>query len=301
MRYLNFKPHIAFILSLAILSGCASTATKSFKAAEKLELEGKFEEAMYSYAESFKSDPTFNEPRIRFLKNRQKAADQRFKQGMAFVEKGNHIEALPEFQAAVGIDPTQDRFRQQIEISTRYKDAQLAFQEGRDFEKGNKLKDAHRQYIRAAELFPKNSEYSAALERITLLRKSKLEGYELRLKSSKPITLKFKEAKIKDVFNILTQLSGINFVFDDGIKDTPVSIYLDNASFQQALDLLSTMNKLSTKNLNETTVLVYLNSPEKSKQYEDMVLRTFHLNYMDAKKAINLIRTMIQVRKAYVN
>ncbi len=301
MRYLNFKPHIAFILSLAILSGCASTATKSFKAAERLELEGKFEEAMYSYAESFKSDPTFNEPRIRFLKNRQKAADQRFKQGMAFVEKGNHIEALPEFQAAVGIDPTQDRFRQQIEISTRYKDAQLAFQEGRDFEKGNKLKDAHRQYIRAAELFPKNSEYSAALERITLLRKSKLEGYELRLKSSKPITLKFKEAKIKDVFYILTQLSGINFVFDDGIKDTPVSIYLDNASFQQALDLLSTMNKLSTKNLNETTVLVYLNSPEKSKQYEDMVLRTFHLNYMDAKKAINLIRTMIQVRKAYVN
>lgn len=301
MRYLNLTSHLAFLLVPALLSACASPAARSFKSAEKLEAEGKFEEAMYGYAESFKSDPTVNEPRIRFLKTRQKAAEQRFKQGLSLVEKGNHIDALPEFQAAQGIDPTQGRFMQQIEISTRFKDAQLAFQEGRDFEKGNKLKDAHRQYIKAAELFPGNAEYQAALERITQLRKSKLDGYELRLKSAKPITLKFKEARVKDVFNILTQLSGINFVFDEGIKDSPVSIYLENATFQQALDLLSAMNKLSTKNLNESTVLVYLNSPEKSKQYEDMVLRTFHLNYMDAKKAINLIRTMVQVRKAYVN
>lgn len=301
MRYLKPTSHIALIIALAFLSACASTATKSFKAAEKLEMEGKYEDAMYSYAESFKNDPTINESRVRFLKTRQKAADQHFKQGMDLVAKGNHIDALPEFQAAQGIDATQGRFSQQIEISSRHKDAQLAFQEGREFEKGNKLKDAHRQYIRAAELFPKNSEYQAALERITQQRKSKLDGYELRLKSGKPITLKFKDAKMKDVFNILTQLSGINFVFDEGIKDSPVSIFLENASFQQALDLLTNMNKLSTKNLNETTVLVYMNSPDKSKQYEDMVLRTFHLNYMDAKKAINLIRTMIQVRKAYVN
>ncbi|MGB9081608.1 MAG: cohesin domain-containing protein [Desulfuromonadaceae bacterium] len=301
MRYLNLTLHIFIVLALGLIQGCASTASRTFKTAERLEAEGKYEEAMYSYAESFKSDPTVNEPRIRFLKTRQKAADQHFKQGMALAEKGSHAEALPEFQAAQGIDPTQGRFMQQIEISTRYKDAQLAFQEGRDFEKGNKLKDAHRQYIKAAELFPKNTEYQTSLDRITQLRKSKLEGYELRLKSPKPITLKFKDAKMKDVFNILTQLSGINFVFDEGIKDSPVSIYLESASFQQALDLLTNMNKLSTKNLNETTVLVYQNTPDKSKQYEDMVLRTFHLNYMDAKKAINLIRTMIQVRKAYVN
>lgn len=301
MRYLKLTSHISLFLICGLLSACASPAARSFKAAEKLESEGKYEEAMYSYADSFKSDPTVNEPRIRFFRTRQMAADLHFKKGTELVAKGNHIDALSEFQAAQGIDPTQGRFAQQIELSTRYRDAQVAYQEGRDFEKGNKLKDALRQYIRAAELFPNNTEYQAALERITKLRKSKLDGYELRLKSNKPITLKFKEAKMKDVFNILTQLSGINFVFDEGIKDSPVTILLENASFQQALDLLTNMNKLSTKNLNETTVLVYTNSPEKSKQYDDMVLRTFHLNYMDAKKAINLIRTMVQVRKAYVN
>ncbi|MHB8057676.1 MAG: cohesin domain-containing protein [Desulfuromonadaceae bacterium] len=301
MRYLNMIPHIAILLVPVLLSACASTATRSFKTAEKLEAEGKHEEAMYSYAESFKSDPTVNRARIRFLNSRQKAADQHFQRGMSLVEKGNHADALEEFKAAQGIDPTQERFMQRIEISTRYKNAGMAFQEGQDFEKANKLKDAHRQYIKAAELFPENIEYKAAVDRIIQLRKSTLDGYELRLKSSKPITLKFKEARMKDVFTILTQLSGINFVFDEGVKDAPVSIFLENASFQQILDLITNMNKLGTKNLNETTVLVYLNTPEKSKQYDDMVLRTFHLNYMDAKKAINLIRMMIQVRKVYVN
>lgn len=301
MRYLNLTPYVALLLALSLLSACASTASRSFKAAQKLEAEGKYEEAMYSYAESFKSDPSINISRIRFFETRQKAADQHFKQGMALAGKGNYADALTEFQAAQGIDPTQERFVQQIEISTRYKNAMMAFQEGQDFEKANKLKDAYRQYIKAAELFPKNTEYRSAVDRVAQLRKSRLEGYELRLKSSKPITLKFKEARMKDVFTILTQLSGINFVFDEGVKDSPVSIFLENASFQQILDLLTSMNKLGTKNLNETTVLVYLNTPEKSKQYDDMVLRTFHLNYMDAKKAINLIRTMIQVRKIYVN
>ncbi|HEY5522085.1 MAG TPA: hypothetical protein VIK21_02765, partial [Desulfuromonadaceae bacterium] len=126
MRYLNLSSHIALLLALSLLSACATTATRTFRVAEKLESDGKYEEAMYSYAESFKSDPTANESRVRFLNARQKAADQHFKQGMAFVAAGNHVDALPEFQAAQGIDPTQGRFKQQIEISTRYKDAQLA-------------------------------------------------------------------------------------------------------------------------------------------------------------------------------
>ncbi|HBA70952.1 MAG: type II secretion system protein [Geobacteraceae bacterium GWC2_55_20] len=300
MRYLNLTISILLLAAISLLSGC-SAGTKAFSKGQDFETQGKFEEAMYSYAEAFRNDPTMNEYRLRFLKVREKAADQRFKQGVAFAEKGNYIDALTEYQAAQGLDPSQGRFKQKIDSTTLLKDAQVAFLEGRDFEKTNKLKDAYRLYSRALELSPKNSEYQEALSRVTGMRKSKLEGKELSLKSSKPITLKFKDAKMKDVFNILTQLSGINFIFDEGVKDTPVSIYLENASFQQAFDLLTNMNKLDRKILNETTVLVYPRTPDKIKQYEDMVLRTFHLNYMDAKKAINLIRTMIQVKKAYVN
>ena len=300
MRYLNRTIVLCLLIAIPLLPGC-SAGTRAFSKGEDFEAEGKYEEAMYSYAEAFRNDPVSNEYRLRFLNVREKAAGQRYKQGLELAEKGNYIGALPEYQAAAGLDPSQQRFKQQVEITARLKDAQLAYQEGHDFEKANKLKDAHRLYIRAVDLAPENSQYREAEARVSGLRKSRLEGFELQLKSTKPITLKFKDAKMKDVFTILTQLSGINFIFDEGVKDAPVSIYLENATFQQAFDLLVNMNKLGTKILNESTVLVFANSPDKSKQYDDMVLRTFHLNYMDAKKAINLIRTMIQVRKVYVN
>ena len=156
--------------------------------------------------------------------------------------------------------------------------------------------------IRSALNFnPNNREAAEAVERLLKTRKVRSEGFELNLKSTKPITLKFKDAKIKDVFNIITQLSGINFVFDEGVKDANVTVYLENATFQQALDIICGMHKLNKKVLNESTVIVYPKSPEKAKQYEDLYVQTFFLNKLDAKKAVNLIRTMLQVKKIYVN
>lgn len=300
MRYLNHLIIFALLAAIVPLSGCSSSR-RAFSKGEDFEAKGRYEEAMYSYADAFREDPETGEYRVRFLKTRDLAANQHFRNGSELFGHGDYVAALAEFQSAYGLDPTQGRFKQRIDETSRLKDAQLAYREGIDFEKGNKLKDANRAFLRALELEPANREYQAALARITGMSKSKLEGKELSLKSTKPITLKFKDAKLKDVFNIVTQLSGINFVFDETVKDVPVTIYLENATFQQVLDLLTNMFKLGRKVLNESTVIVFSKTPDKTKQYEDMVLRTFHLNYMEAKKAVNLIRTMIQVRKVYVN
>ena len=300
MRYLTHFIIFSLFLSLLALSGCTA-GKRAYSIGEQFEADGNYEDAMYSYAEAFRKEPETGEYRARFFKARSRASEKRFKMGMDQLERGDYVGALAEYQTAYGLDPTQDKYKQQMDVTTRLKDAQLAYNEGREFEKANKLKDANRTYLVAIELNPDNKEYKAALARVTGQRKSKLEGFELSLKSSKPITLKFKDARIKDVFTIITQLTGINFVFDEGVKDQTVSIYLENATFQQAMDLLTNMNKLHTKILNESTVLVYPKTPEKSKQYEDLTLRTFHLSYMDAKKAVNLIRTMLQVKKIYVN
>ena len=79
------------------------------------------------------------------------------------------------------------------------------------------------------------------------------------------------------------------------------SIYLENATFQQAMDMITELNKLGKKVLNESTIIIFPKMPEKNKQYEELFLQTFYLNKMDAKKAINLIRTMMQMKKIYVN
>jgi general secretion pathway protein D len=300
MRYLIHLTIPCLLCVIAMLSGCTG-GRQAFSSGEKFETAGNYEEAMYSYAEAFRKEPDVGEYRVRFLNAREKAADKHYRKGLEFNNKGNYVAALEEFQSAYGLDPAQGIYKQQVDTTSRLKDAQLAFQEGLDFEKANKLKDANRGFIQAVTLNPDNKEYQAALRRISGMRKNKLEGFELNLKSAKPITLKFKEAKIKDVFSILTRLSGINFVFDEGVKDQNVTIYMENGTFQQAMELLTNMFKLGRKVLNESTVIIYPKVPEKIKQYEDMEVRTFHLNYLEAKKAINLIRGMIQVRKIQVN
>ena len=288
------------LLLAMLVSGCSS-GHSAFKKAEDFEAQGRFEEAMYSYAEAYRNSPDAGEYRSRFFKAREKAAEERYHRGQRLYDQGSYADALIEFRAGQGIDPTQGRFDQLVDTCKRLKDAQQAYQEGLDFEKNSKLRDANRLFARAVELNPDNKDYQYAQARVLGLRKNKLEGYELSLKSAKPITIKFKDAKIKDVFNIVTQLSGINFIFDEGVKDQPVTIYLENATFQQTLDLLTNMFKLGRKVANESTVIIYPKTPDKAKQYEDMTVRTFNLTHIEAKKAINLIRTLLQVRKIYAN
>ncbi|MEN8687284.1 MAG: cohesin domain-containing protein, partial [Desulfuromonadales bacterium] len=128
-----------------------------------------------------------------------------------------------------------------------------------------------------------------------------MDGIELDVASDEPITLSFKDAQIKEVFGILSELSGINFIFDEGIRSQSITVLLEKASFAQAMELIMQMNGLSKKVLNSKTIIIYPESREKAKQYEDQLIQTFYLSHIDAKKAVNLLRTMLQLRKIYVH
>jgi len=221
----------------------------------------------------------------------------REKSGDTNMAAGRYAEAVTDFQAAGGLNPGEARYSQKAAEATRQRDALLLWQEGQNLEKTHKLREAAFAYQRAVELVPGNKEYVAAVTRLDSMKKSRLDSYKLQLKSSQPITLQFNETRVKDIFNVVSQLSGITFVFDNDVKDQSLSISLTNANFYQALDLLTSMSKLGRKVLNESTILLYTRTPDKIKQYEDMVVRIYNLNYLDAKKAIAFIKGLLQIRK----
>ena len=291
---------IALLAVIAALTACATGRT-AFDKAQQLERSGKYDEAVLKYAEAVTGNPEMSEYRLSFLKVSEIAAKQHLKAGDELFAARRYDEAYLEYQAAMVMDPSQDRAKQQGELLLKHKNSKLLYSEAAAFEKDNKPKEAVRIYQMSLNLNPANKESAEALERLLKTRKARTDGFELNLKSTKPITLKFKDAKIKDVFNIITQLAGINFVFDEGMKDANVTVFLENATFQQALDIICGMHKLNRKVLNENTIIIYPKSPDKIKQYEELYVQTFFLNKLDAKKAVNLIRTMLQVKKIYVN
>lgn len=285
---------------LLIVSGCAVGRT-AYDKGEKLEKAGSLDEAVVKYAQAAAANPGIQEYRLRFLKASEDAARMHFDKGEAYFAKGDFSNAYREYQVANALDPSLERARQQMSLAQKKRDAAQFFNEGKEQEKKRRLKEAFRSYRQAQQLDPARKDIRDAVQALLKRRRPKLDGFELNLKSTKPITLKFRDTRVKDVFSIVTQLSGINFIFDDGVKDQNITIFLENATFQQAMEVITSLTKLGRKVLNESTILIYPKTPEKVKQYEEMVVRTFFLNSMDAKKAVNLLRTMLQVKKIYVN
>jgi general secretion pathway protein D len=288
------------VLLPLLLFGCSAGRT-GFGKAEQLERDGNLDAALVKYSEVAAANPNVGEYRVRLLSVTEAAAKAHFKKGNAFFAQKSYDDALREYQTAYGLDPTNVQAKLQADLVLKLRNAQTYAQEGAEFEKNRKPREAMVAYQHALEFEPTNKQTRDALNRLIAGKRQKLDGYELNLKSTKPITLKFKDAKLKEVFNILSQLSGINFVFDEAVKDVNISLFLENGTFQQAMEIITGTQKLGKKVLNESTILLYPKTPDKIKQYEELFLQTFYLNKLDAKKAVNLVRTMLQVKKIYVN
>jgi general secretion pathway protein D len=294
------KKLTVLFVSAAVLGGCAPGRT-AFDKGQKFELSGNLDQAVLKYAEASAANPEINEYRLRFLKASAEAGRLHLIKGDDYAKADKLKDAQREYQTAYVLDPSLERAKQRADEIEKVINIRLFVKEGEELEKDHKIREALHAYQKAFNLDSDNEVAKAGIERLKKTVKSKAEGFELNLKSTKPITLKFKNAKLKDVFGIITKLSGINFIFDDAVKDSNFSIYLENGTFYQALDVITELNKLDTKILNSSNVIVYPRTPDKKKQYQELYLKTFYLNKLDAKKAINLLRTMLQIKKIYVN
>ncbi len=125
---------------------------------------------------------------------------------------------------------------------------------------------------------------------------------ELKSPFSKPITLEFRDASLKSVFEVISRTSGINFVFDRDVRaDTKINIFVRNTSLDDVVKLILVTNQLERKMLNENSVLIYPNTPAKQKEYKELVMRSFYLANADVKQALNMVKGMVKTQDVFVD
>lgn len=296
----RIKRNKIFLLFFSILFFTAC-ATSSYKVAEKLMEEGKYDEAIAHYQKALSESPKNFEYKIKLLRAKEASAQAHFKKGLKFMEENNFSEAEREFQMTLVLDPNYKNALNYLQEVKRKKDALESLNKAKEFYTLNKFKEAYESAKKAYALDPNSKEAKDLLDNLSAQdQKSRFE-YELSFDSSKPVTLKFKDANIKDVFEVLSKLSGINFVFDEAVRDTKVTIFIEDATFVQALELLLFSNKLAVKIVNPKNVIVYPDNKQKRKEYDEYYIRTFFLKYSDAKKMINTLRSLIEARQIFVN
>jgi len=122
---------------------------------------------------------------------------------------------------------------------------------------------------------------------------------ELRLGAAyrQPISLEFRDATVKQVFDALSRTSGLNFVFDKDVKtDQKTALSLRNSTVEAALQMLLLSNQLEMQVMDAGTVMVFPNTAAKLREYQQLVMKTFVLSSANAKAVVELLKTMVKSR-----
>src|SRR5882672_2136023 len=125
---------------------------------------------------------------------------------------------------------------------------------------------------------------------------------KVHARDNRPVTLQFRDANTKMVFEVLSRQSGINFVFDKDVKsDGKTTIYVQQVPVEQAIELVLGQNQLSRQVLSENMVLIYPNTAQKQKDYQDQIVKAVYLTNADPKQAQSLLKTMLNVKTTFID
>ena len=289
---------LGLILVLLATTGCAAL---TFRKAEREAHQGNWEAAIPQYREAYRADPGNVEYRSRLLQAEEIAGNFFLDRGETLLRGRKLDEALAELQKGLVLSPGNARIEQAIMKAVTMKDADANFREAEAMEKAGKLRDAQVKLAVALEKDPSHPGARSLMNRIEqALAASAREGAD-PLASVKPVTLNFRGADVKTVFEFLGKAAGINVLFDEGVKKQPVTIFLKDIPFSQALRLLLSTNKLFYKKVAANTIIVVSETPQKRAQYEEHMVRAFFLSHARAKDVQNVLKTILDLKKVTID
>ncbi len=244
-----------------------------------------------------------DDPEIKLMlaRSRWEASMFHMSKGEVLLNKNRFNEAIKELQTSITFNPANQKAGKLIETARKKREAIFYLNQGQDLIKLQKYHQALEVFQKAVKLDPNNKKAREALELFEKKKDKRPPKFVLKSKSESPISLKFKNSPVFNVFEVLSKLSGINFIFDKDVKESSVTLFMTDVSFDRFIEVLLRTNDLAAKVIDEKTIIVYPNTPAKAKIYEDLQIRTFHLAHMDAKKAAGLISKILKARNIVAN
>jgi len=289
-----------FILSFLFLAGCFGM--REVRLGDQYMDEQNWDGAVFAYQEAIKKDPTNLDVRNKLDQAKTKAAAIHLLKGRQLLKEEKLPQAMEELKHALILDPTNPENQTALNQALRRQQARDHVAYALRLINNGKFSDASDELAKALAIVPGSPPAQEAMAMLSEKRRTtKNEDDELALKSTQPITLKFQNAKLKDVFELLSKTTGINILFDKDVRDDFVSIFIKDASFKEVLNLILATNNLFMKKISDDTILIVPKLAQKLNQYQDLMIQTFYLSNIKAKDMINLLRTMLETKRIFVN
>lgn len=126
----------------------------------------------------------------------------------------------------------------------------------------------------------------------------RLEALRVKLDYDAPVTLEFRETEFKVIIEALAKGTGINFTLDSEVPaNLRASIFIKDMPIEDALGMLVQSNGLRMKVLSSDSVVIYPDKTVKIRQYQDLIIRSFYLQYADPQTISGLLRSMLGIKQ----
>lgn len=300
--WLEYRRNAALLLLVAaVMAGCAGQ--KLHREGMALMEEGRPEEGLVKLEQASKAEPDNLPYRTAWLRNREQTANRLLAAANNERAAGRLDTAQAIYERILKIDPDNSRAMMGLEELALDRRHDAITEEARGLLKKGDL-DAARSALKP--IFLENPKHGQALllqrQIDEQVAKGLMAGPSLRAKFKKPVTMQFRDANVKMVFEALSRTSGINVLLDKDVKpDIKTSIFVKDVSVEDAIDLILMQSQLERKIISDNTVFIYPSTPAKIKEYQDLKIRSFHLTNADPKQMLTMIKTLLKTKDIFVH
>jgi len=283
----------------AALSACAGPQT--FNEGQALLEHGQLEAGLAKLEQAAREQPGNAEYRIGFLSRKASIITALNTQSDQLRRQGKLDQAEKASAQVLAIDPANGVARQaMLALERERRHAGIVAQAEASWRKGGAadIAQAQEQLRSVLQESPDQREALALQARISGEQSKSVAGTgKLAAAYRKPVTLEFRDAPLRSVFDFLGKVSGLNFVFDRDVDPAiRATISVRGTSIEEAIGMLLSANQLEQAVAGERSVTIYPNNAQKVKDYQQLVVRSFHLANADVKTVSYTIKTLLKAR-----
>lgn len=294
---------LAGIAALALLAGgCASNPV--LEEGRRLAAQGRHPEAVQRLGEALREMPANETLRAEWLRQRELAISAYVTEFQGALQARQPARAEQALAGIEQLDPDWPR----LSMLRSQRDLALRHQALLDEASAAQARGQHDEAERLLRsLLAQDATDVVVRERLNaLMRQRAVQPAQAEVvpdaRLRKPVTLEFRDAPLRNVFEALTRLAGVNFVFDKDVRgDARITIFLRDVTVDEAVRVLLQAHSLDMRRLNPSTYMVFPDSQQKARQYVPLEARSFYLSNIDAKQAQAMVRSVVKSRDMYVD
>jgi general secretion pathway protein D len=264
---------LAAFLSLCLLLPSAALADgkngkKNFKEGMKYEQLQQWDMAAQRFALALSAEPNNPEYKVHYLQALQRASLMYVTRGDALADQNDYAGAYVAYRQAFNYDPGNEIAKFKMERMLELQKSQLSG---------------------AAEQVKYNTKTGA----VTPVSNEIQLATKPRSKGDIATNVKFTGTPLKQAIKSLSEPLKLNIVFDDSIRNDPVTVEMNDVTVSRALDIILMQKKLAFEQVDRRTLFIYPDNVNNRPRFEKLLIKTFYLNNISAQTVKNVLAQML--------